>query len=307
MHHASVAVIGEALVDEFHDGAVAGGAPFNVARSLAALGTPTLFISRVAVDDAHSGRVLESARRYGLDCIDLQRDPVRATGRVSVIEDAGGGHRFEIHVDAAWDHIDAAAALDALHARPAQFAYFGTLAQRSAPSRAAVRALMKSFPGPRLLDLNLRDSPGMQQLAAESLMLADWLKINDEELTQLAIWFELPTDSEAATVTALMARFALQRVVLTLGPQGWRVYGDGPALEGAGEPQPRLVDSVGAGDAFTAMLLAGLALARDLHGTLSLANRYASFICGLRGPLPTDANAITPWRNALHSLPRTTP
>ena len=307
MHHASVAVIGEALVDEFHDGPVAGGAPFNVARSLAALGTPTLFISRVALDDANAGLVLESARRYGLDCIDLQRDPGRATGRVSVIESPIGGHHFEIHGDAAWDHIDVALALEAHRARPAQFAYFGTLAQRSPSSRAAVRAVMKSFPGPRLLDLNLRDSPGMQQLAAESLMLADWLKVNDEELARLAAWFELPTDSEAATVTALTERFALQRVVLTLGPQGWRLYGDGPVLEGAGEPQPHLVDTVGAGDAFTAMLLAGLALARDLPGTLNLANQYASFICGLRGPLPTDANAITPWRNALHALPRAIP
>ena len=307
MHHASVAVIGEALVDEFHDGPVAGGAPFNVARSLAGLGTPTLFISRIAADDANGSLVLESARRYGLDCIDLQRDGLRDTGRVSVIEHASGGHRFEIHGDAAWDHIDAATALDALHARPAQFAYFGTLAQRLAPSRAAVRALMKTFPGPRLLDLNLRGSPGMQQLAAESLMLADWLKVNNDELAQLATWFDLPMDSEAATVIALMARFALQRVVLTRGPQGWRLYGGGPVLEGAGEPQAHLVDTVGAGDAFTAMLLAGLALARELPGTLKLANQYASFICGLRGPLPADANAITPWRNALHSLPRCAP
>ena len=106
MPSSPVAVLGEALVDEFHDGPVAGGAPFNVARSLAALGAPTLFISRIGADDDNGRLVLESARRYGLDSAGLQRDLQHATGRVSVHESAAG-HRFEIHGDAAWDHIDA--------------------------------------------------------------------------------------------------------------------------------------------------------------------------------------------------------
>ena len=302
MQYALVAVIGEALVDEFHDGKVAGGAPFNVARSLAALGAPTLFVSRIADDDANGRLVLASARAYGLGAAGMQRDASRATGRVSVHEVPGAGHTFEIHGDAAWDHIDSAAALKALREHPAQFAYFGTLAQRSPTSRAALRAAMKSFQGTRLLDLNLRDGPDKRLLAAESLMLADWLKVNDEELAQLAAWFDAPLGQEVAS---LMARFALQRIVVTRGPLGWILYGEGGRLlaEGPGTPQPNMVDTVGAGDSFTALLLAGLAMGRELPATLALANQYASFICGLRGPLPTDAQAITPWRNALHSLP----
>jgi fructokinase len=102
-----------------------------------------------------------------------------------------------------------------------------------------------------------------------------------------------------------MDRFALQRLVLTCGAAGWRFYGPGGErlAQGPGEPQARLMDTVGAGDAFTALLLAGLALRRDLPATLALANRYASFICGLRGPLPSDPQALTPWRDALHALP----
>jgi fructokinase len=102
-----------------------------------------------------------------------------------------------------------------------------------------------------------------------------------------------------------MARFALQRVVLTRGALGWRFYGPGGALlaQGAGVAQPQVVDTVGAGDAFTALLLAGLSLQRDLPATLALANRYAAFICGVRGPLPADPLALQPWRTALHALP----
>ncbi|RTL44328.1 MAG: fructokinase [Burkholderiales bacterium] len=299
-----VAVLGEALVDEFHDGAVAGGAPFNVARSVAALGVETTFVSRIGASDANGRLVLESAGRYGLSDSGIQRDAQHATGRVSVVE-SGAGHRFVIDDDAAWDHLDADAARQAVDARDAGWVYFGSLAQRQAASRAALRAVVKRFSGPRLLDLNLRPHPDARLLAAESLLLADWVKLNDEELAQLAGWFDASAPNDAGRAAAVMARFDLQRLVLTCGASGWRFYGPGGVLllHGAGVIQPRRVDTVGAGDAFTAMLLAGLALQRDLPATLSLANRYASFICGVRGPLPADPLALQPWRTALHALP----
>ena len=299
-----VAVLGEALVDEFHDGAVAGGAPFNVARSLAGLGAPTVFISRIGADDDAGRCVRASARRYGLSEAGLQQDARHATGRVSVVEDAGG-HRFVIHDDAAWDHLDLDAACRTLAPADAGFVYFGSLAQRHATSRATVRAWVKRCAGIRVLDLNLRPGADARLLAAESLMLADWVKLNEEELAQLADGFALAAPDDAGRVAALMARFSLERLVLTLGARGWRFYGTGGALlaSGPGVAQPQVVDTVGAGDAFTAMLLAGLSLGRDLDATLSLANRYAAFICGVRGPLPPDPVALQPWRAALHALP----
>lgn len=304
MPQASVAVIGEALVDEFHDGPVAGGAPFNVARSIAGLGAQAAFVSRIGASDDNGRLVLNSALRYGLSGAGLQFDAHRSTGRVSVIEE-NGGHRFEIHADAAWDHLDAEAARQHLASTSAGLMYFGSLAQRHAVSRAALRALVKPFKGTRFLDLNLRAGADARLLAAESLMLADWVKINDEELAQLAAWFDATAPDEAGRASDVMARFGLQRLVLTCGARGWRFYAPGGVLlaQGAGVSQPHVVDTVGAGDAFTALLLAGLALQRDLHATLALANRYASFICGVRGPLPADPLALQPWRTALHALP----
>ncbi len=299
-----IAVLGEALVDEFHDGPVAGGAPFNVARSAAAFGVPVLFVSRIGADDDNGRLVRDSARRYGLEDAGLQRDAQHATGRVSVHEEAGG-HRFEIHGDAAWDHLDADTARRHLAGANASLVYFGSLAQRHPVSRAALREIVKPFAGTRLLDLNLRPGTDARLLAAESLMLADWVKLNDEELAQLAGWFDAAADDDAGRASAVMARFALQRLVLTCGASGWRFYAPGGVLlaQGAGVIQPHVVDTVGAGDAFTALLLAGLALRRDLPATLALANRYASFICGVRGPLPAEPLALQPWRTALHALP----
>ncbi|RYH94236.1 MAG: fructokinase, partial [Acetobacteraceae bacterium] len=205
-----VAVLGEALVDEFHDGPVAGGAPFNVARSLAALGAPALFISRIGAGDDNGRLVFESAHRYGLDTFGIQQDADHATGRVSVHERAGGGHSFEIHGNAAWDHLDASLAREALGAAP-PLLYFGSLAQRHAVSCATIRQFAKRFAGLRLLDLNLRPGTDTAAFAAESLMLADWVKVNDEELARLAAWFAPGTgNEEAAQVATLMDRFALQ-------------------------------------------------------------------------------------------------
>ncbi|HEY8877571.1 MAG TPA: PfkB family carbohydrate kinase [Roseateles sp.] len=287
-----VLVLGEALVDEFHDGAVAGGAPFNVARSLAALGAPVRFVSRIGAGDAAGRLVLDSAARFGLAVDAIQRDATHATGRVSVHEEAGGSHRFEIHADAAWDHLEAPAASGA------GIVYFGSLAQRHATSRAAIRATVKRAPGPRLLDLNLRPGTDTPGLAAESLMLADWVKLNEDELGCLLTWFE-------PTLPALMARFALQGLVLTRGAAGYALHGEQGRLLATGEgvAQPAFVDSVGAGDGFTAMLLAGLALGKGQEPTLRLANRYAAMICGVRGPLPADPALLAPWRDALHALP----
>jgi fructokinase len=292
----AILVLGEALVDEFHDGAVAGGAPFNVARSLAALGVPVRFVSRIGAGDVAGRLVVDSAARFGLAVDDVQRDATYATGRVSVHENAGGSHRFEIHANAAWDHLEAPPRHDT------GIVYFGSLAQRHATSRAALRAAVKRAAGPRLLDLNLRPGTDTAELAAESLMLADWVKLNEDELDRLQAWFE-------PTLPALMARFALQGLVLTRGAAGYALYGEGGRLLAAGEgvEQPAFVDSVGAGDGFTAMLLAGLTLHRILGATLHLANRYAAMICGVRGPLPAEPAALAPWRDALQALPAEEP
>lgn len=291
MPAAPILVLGEALVDEFHDGAIAGGAPFNVARSLATLGAPVRFVSRIGADDAAGRLLLDSAVRHGLAVDAIQRDPAHATGRVSVHEE-GGGHRFEIHADAAWDHLEAPVAVSA------GIVYFGSLAQRHAVSRAAIRAAIKRAAGLRFLDLNLRPGTDTPALAAESLMLADWVKLNEDELACLLAWFE-------STLAALMGRFALQGLVLTRGAAGYALHGPhGQVLaSGEGVAQPAFVDSVGAGDGFTAMLLAGLAQGREMQATLQLANRYAAMICGVRGPLPADPAVLACWREALQALP----
>ncbi|WAC71573.1 PfkB family carbohydrate kinase [Roseateles sp. SL47] len=299
-------VLGEALVDEFADGPVAGGAPLNVARSLRALGLETHFATRLNPDDAAGEMLLASMRRFGLSLAGVQADTVHASGRVSVHESGHGGHRFQIHRNVAWDHLEAPPILEWLGERNPGLVYAGSLARRHPESRATLERVLAAFSatgGVRYLDLNLRAGSDRRELAEACLAAADWVKVNDEELQRLADWFELPAPSRSASpettrcAHALMRRFGLRRLVVTLGEQGYVGFnGDSLPVSGPAQPLLRRVDTVGAGDAFSAMLVASLLRGRSWAQALELANGMAGAMCGERGPAPANLSFYAPWR-----------
>lgn len=306
----SVAVIGEALVDVYPDGSqVPGGAPFNVARWLAAFGLPTLLITRIGQGDAAAACLQTELRRFGLQGPGVQIDAQRPTGLVQVLP-APEGHRFEIAPDSAWDHLDAAAAAPLLAAATPAIVCFGSLALRHPHSRAAITELVAAArPALRLVDLNLRDVPGLRALAAAALGMADWVKLNEDELRQVLAWFvgpqpaadALESPAAPASLAALASRFGLRRLIVTLGEHGWASF-DAQGRRDAGGPAPpvpRLQDTVGAGDAFTAGVIAGLMQGRPLAEAGQTATELASAVCGWRGALPIDDAVVDGLRQRL--------
>lgn len=286
-------LVGEALIDRFPSGDVVGGAPLNVARHLQALGCAALLVSRVGVD-ADGAQVEASLRAAGLSLQGLQRDATHRTGVVRIEPHSDGGHGFRIASDTAWDQLDVAA-LPTL-AQPPRVLVFGSLAQRGARTRAAIRALLATSPALRFLDLNLRQGV-TPELALECLRLADWAKLNDEELAQVLRWTGQP-DAQA-----LCAHLALRRLIVTRGANGYVCVGDAPA-QGGGVPAQPFVDTVGAGDAFSAALLAAHLQGKGWQPALQWANRFAAALCGERGPAPADPAAFyPPWLASLHALP----
>ncbi len=294
-----VAVLGEALFDLFPGHDVIGGAPFNVARNLAALGAAPLMVTRIGADRLGDAITAEFAR-FGLSTAGLQRDARLPTGTVKV-HMQGTSHRFEIVENTAWDAIETAAAVEAVRSAAAGTVYFGTLAQRSAGSRAAIRAaIAAAAPATRFLDLNLRDGPDNRTLAAESLALADRVKVNDDELAQLIDWFVpgaagVPAawgdPPHRAAVEALAQAFGIGRLVVTRGAAGWTCVeaSAGGWLEGAAAPVA-VVDTVGAGDAFASVLLLGELQQWPLVTALERAASFASSVCGVQGAVdPTGA------------------
>ena len=294
----ALALFGEALVDEFASHRVAGGAPFNVASALAQFDCAPLLISAVA-DDACGALVRAEMQRLGLSQAGVQQSPVLPTGRV-VIEQTGAEHRFMILPDQAYDAIEATAALAALDDIAPQMFYFGTLAQRSATSWQTLQHLLAASNARRFLDLNLRNGQVERTIVLSAVEHADVLKVNCEELAILAGWaFGAPHQTAldlSDLIGQIMQAFTLSELIITDGASGWRhTSQDGAILTGASTPVAQVTDTVGAGDAFSAIYLVGQLHRWPLVLTLQRAAEFAAAVCQLRGAVASDLRFYANW------------
>jgi fructokinase len=274
--------VGEILWDALPDGLFLGGAPFNVACHLRALGEEVAFVSRVG-NDVLGDEALRRLRAYGLDTDLMQVDESLPTGFVRVDLDSTGEPDYEIVEPAAWDAITIS---DALQQRAEQAAalVFGSLAQRAGTSRQTIRVLCEADVL-RVFDINLRPPYVDRKIVEYSLMSADVVKLNDHELQRLRSWFGLPSGAEAA-MGELATTFSCSAVCVTWGGEGARLWNDGQFWSHSGY-SAEVEDTVGAGDAFLAALLSGLL--NDLSGAtvLDRANQLGAYVASRSGALPS--------------------
>jgi len=284
-------IFGEVLYDCFPDGEVVlGGAPFNVAWHLQGLGLSPLFISRVG-DDPLGRRVRDVMERRGMDTSGLQLDSAHPTGKVN-ISFSGNSHSFDIIPDQAYDYI----ADDALPPLPdnALF-YHGSLAARSPVSARTLSLLCRQFGDNRLVDVNLRAPWWQRDNVLALLDGARLLKLNDEELLQLAPG----ASDDVARMRQLIDAAGLQLLVLTRGADGAELMtGTGEVYRVAPEAVTRVVDTVGAGDALTSVLVLGLQHGWSYSVTLERSQAFASAIVGHRGATVEAADFYRPFIEA---------
>lgn len=283
-------IFGEVLFDRFEDGsAVLGGAPFNVAWHLQGFGLAPLFLSRIGTD-ALGERVLAAMESWGMDRGGLQRDDTHPTGTVEVrIEE--GQPSFDICPDQAYDHIDPAALGAALEGADGGLLYHGTLAARAGSARAldALRAPGRGLPA--FVDVNLRAPWWDREGARTRLRGARWVKLNDDELALLAGVPRGTLDNAGAVAAAGRPEreaLGVEVLVITRGDAGAVVLAPGVEHSAPAAPVTGLVDTVGAGDAFSAVTLLGLVRGWPLPAILERALQFASAICAQRGATAPD-------------------
>jgi len=299
----STIVIGEVLVEDGAGAPAVGGAPFNVARHLAAFMAPPLLVTRIG-DDRNGALVRAEFERFVIPETGLQIDPMEETGR-AVVERSGTGHRLALLPRQAYDFIDPVAAAASVAGGSYDTIYFGTLGQREERSRLALAAVLDATPAKRFLDLNLRPGHADETLVTKALTAADIVKINEEELQALFQWYfqigpserALATEEVHAACRALMDRFGLEALIVTLGHRGSVYFGaDGSYLAHRDNPvPPYVIDTSGAGDAFAAIFLLGRARGWPLDLLLSRANEFAGAICAVTGAVPRDLGFYDKW------------
>ena len=276
--------IGEVLWDLLPSGRQLGGAPANFTFHASALGAETQLISRVGKDDL--GReTLDRLSKLGVPTECVEVDEKLPTGTVGVTVTADGQPQYQIHENVAWDAIRGDSA-GRSGVAVADAVCFGSLAQRSEPSRTTIQSLVAAALAStlRIFDINLRQHYYSRDVIEKSLALANVLKVNDAELPRLAQMFGLSGD-ERTQIQQLAERNGLRAVACTRGGNGSLLFAEGRWSDHPGVPTT-VVDTVGAGDSFTAALTLGLLAGWDLDRINDHANRVAAFVCSCAGATP---------------------
>ncbi len=270
-------IFGEVLFDHFPDGSrVLGGAPFNVAWHLQAFRLKPSFISRVG-EDAEGMEVRALMERWGMDTGHLQTDSRRPTGKVNV-QFVGGEPRYDIQQDCAYDAIEEPAI------NSCDLLYHGSLALRSPTSAAALDALRGRLSSTVFIDVNLRSPWWHEEQVQDLLYTADWAKLNQEELALLS-----QSTTGCRNCADFLKRFQLHGVIVTGGADGAElVTVEGQHYKVKPVASGNVVDTVGAGDAFTAVMILGLLHHSPLETTLRRAQDFASELVSRRGATVQD-------------------
>jgi fructokinase len=288
-----IVCFGEILWDCLPRGLFLGGAPFNVACHLARLGRRTALISAVGADFL-GDEARRRAHQEGVDTAHLARLPEIPTGVVQVQVAAGGRAVYDFSAPAAWDFIPAGAPERTRVGDAAAFVY-GSLATRSAASRATLESLL-AVPGPfKVFDVNLRpphdDHARVRALARH----AGLVKLNAEELSALAGRPFAPEDDPRPLLQSLRDDTGVTRWCVTLGARGAAWWQGGEVVRAAA-PSVTVRDTVGAGDAFLAALVDALTLLpqfalsaqnpRGISALLARACRLGALVAGRDGACP---------------------
>lgn len=281
MKNQSVIIFGEVLFDCFPDGnMILGGAPFNVAWHLQSFGLSPLFISRIG-NDSYGEKIKEAMKNWGMDLRGLQIDLAHPTGLVKVQLIDQEPH-YEIVNNSAYDFIESSQ-IPLL--KKDSILYHGTLALRNKNSFETLQEIKNTISPLTFLDVNLR-SPWWKLETIELLLKGiSWLKLNEEELSLI-----VPQKSNTQSrIEYLFSIFSLNKITLTKGKAGaisFQSNGDYHQISPSKATQ--IIDTVGAGDAFSSILILGMVENWDIEATLARAQKFAGAIVGIPGATIQD-------------------
>jgi fructokinase len=280
--------IGELLWDVIGEQEYIGGAPLNVSVSLQRLGNEVALVSAVG-DDRLGKKALEFLRESGLNTDFTQTIPSSYTGVALVTTDSSANVAFVIDRPAAFDKVDLDGGTLARlrNFRPA-WIYFGTLACTNSNTEAMLHHITGALkPARCFYDVNLREGHWHLELVQRLSRLASIVKLNEREAEVL---FRSAGVAKAFSLENFCrywsSAFAIELICVTLGSRGCAIWSDGILREFPGFPV-QIVDTVGAGDAFSAGFLHGLHQGWTVERAASLANSLGAVVASRAAANPS--------------------
>jgi len=282
-----VVVFGEILFDIIDKKEYIGGAPFNFSYYLKNLGVDVIFISAVG-NDERGKRALKIAEKIGLNTsfIDIVDFP---TGIVNV-RIKNGKVSFDIMYPCAWDYIKISPdKLKMINEQNPKFFYFGSLAMRSECSFNTFNILYSTLKDKiNFCDINLRKPFYNKEIIKNILTLTDILKLNEEEVDEISEIFGFKGDIKSK-ILQINKNFKIPIICTTMGEKGAIGFLEGKFYFSKGE-KVKVIDTVGAGDAFAAGFLKGLMEKFPYEKVLSFANKLGAKASSTKGAIPISFN-----------------
>ena len=281
----TVVGLGELIWDLLPEGRQLGGAPTNFAYVSRLFGEESVVASRVGAD-ALGREALARLERAGVSTRYVQADEAHPTGTVGVTVDERGEARFCVNENSAWDYLEWTAPWEELAGR-ADAVCFGTLGQRAPRARSTVLRFLRAARAEalRVFDVNLRHSFFDAAMLAASLELSTVVKLNSEELPQLAAMLGVGDADECDQARGIIERFGLRLVAVTRGARGSLLVTRDEVSEHSGF-KVKVVDTIGAGDAFAAALVHKLLRGATLEEVGDEANRAGAWVASRAGATP---------------------
>lgn len=282
----NIVSIGEVLWDVFENAEHIGGATFNFSAHAARLGHRVHFVSAIG-EDERGQRALKRMDELGLSPRFVRRVKDAPTGTVTVYVDAAGQPKFTIHRPAAYDFPRLSDGdVRAIADMKPDWIYFGTLAQLSPQVRAVTQEVISANPrARRFYDINLRKESFNTALIRELMAEATILKINDDEVNTVCDLFGQSRCSIEEFCRKQGERFGWEGVCVTRGASGCSIFLNNEYLEVPGY-KVKVVDTVGAGDAFAAAFIHGIGSKWPARKIGDFANRLGAFVASREGAVP---------------------
>jgi len=284
MQKFKVTSIGEFLWDIYPDQKRLGGAPFNFIYHIWKLLGTANFISSVG-NDPLGNEILAYLNKINFPTKNIHVNKKYPTGIVNVSLNENKIPSFKMKSETCCDYLELDGADINIIEHETDLLYFGTFSQRNETTRDTIQSLFK-YNIKYFCDLNLRHSFFTKEMIEKSLAVSNVLKMNEEEFDQLCNIFSLNKNLEDAVYT-LMKRFKIELLCITRGENGSTMYDLNSTHEYLA-PKAEVIDTLGAGDAFSAVMCIGYLDNWNIEKINKLSNEFAGEICKIKGAVPYD-------------------